>query len=146
MIYQIEYDYELLFEEPIRLPTTNEEVSMLSFYVRFGTLVSSKNAATKKVIINGDHFLLSELLKVSYSNRTKKLNYQLNEIYTEGYEIASYYVGVGRFSVSPRKSNKDEFFWIIENYGEKIMSDSELQTNLYRIFEADTSKGKDNHE
>lgn len=134
-MYQVEYDYELLLEEIITLATTNEEVSMLSFYVRFGTLFSSKEEAIKKVIINGHHFLLSDLLTVSYSNETKQITYQLNENYTEGYEIASYYVGVGRFHVSPRKSNKDEFFWIIENYGEKIISDSKLQTNLYKIFE-----------
>lgn len=137
MIYQIEYDYELLFEEPIRLPTTNEEVSMLSFYVRFGTLFPSKEDTTKKIIISDKYFSLSDLLSVSYSNETKQLTYQLNDKYTEGYDIVSYYVGVGRNSVSPRKSNKDEFFWIIENFGEKIISDSKLQTNLFKIFKND---------
>ncbi|MGK0607105.1 hypothetical protein [Enterococcus gilvus] len=140
MMYQVEYDYELLLDEPITLSTTKEEVSMLSFYVRFGTLFSSKEEAIKKVIINGQHVLLSDLLTVSYSKETKKITYQLNENYTEGYEIASYYVGVGRLSVSPRKSTKDEFFWIIENYGEKIMTDSKLQTNLYKIFEYDNEQ------
>ncbi|WP_314576452.1 hypothetical protein [Enterococcus gilvus] len=74
---------------------------MLSFYVQFGTLFPSKKETLKKVIINGHHFRLSDLLAVSYSKETEQITYQLNENYSEG-----------RLSVSPRKSNKDEIFRI----------------------------------
>ncbi|HFX3760013.1 hypothetical protein [Enterococcus sp. DIV0996a] len=133
MNYQIEYDYELYLDEPLLFPTIKELVSMISFDVRFGTVFSSEKAVIKKIKMDGEYFSLWEILHVIYKKQNQCLEFQLDKRYKEAYEITTFQLGIGEDEINIRKSNKQEFEWILSNCSNHIYSDQVLQTNLVKI-------------
>lgn len=127
MKYQLEYDRVLLCDRPFRLEKTGEIITDISFSVRFGTVFQGETLNEQKVEIGETFSDLSSLLRVSYSQETKKFEFHLHEEYKDGYEICEYYVGVGEGMTVPRLCSKEEFDQIIEEYGDKFSSDPALQ-------------------
>lgn len=128
MKYQLEYDRVLLCDRPFKLEKTGEIVTDVSFYVRFGTVFQGERLNEQKVQIGETFSNLSSLLRVSYSQETKKFEFHLHEEYKDGYEICEYFVGVGEGMTVPRQCSKEEFYQIIEEYGEYFSSDPVLQS------------------
>lgn len=133
MKYKLEYSRELLSKEPFVLEEMGEIVSGLSFYVRFGTVFESDQAIELKVEVAKSFHNLSDLLKVSYSNETKKFEFLIHEEYKDNYEITSYFVDVGEVLIIPRICSKDEFYHIIQKYGERFPTDQSLQSCSYGV-------------
>ncbi|MBL1227204.1 hypothetical protein [Enterococcus sp. BWR-S5] len=127
MKYQLEYDRVLLCDRPFKLEKTGEIITDISFYVRFGTIFQGETLNEQKVEVGETFSDLSSLLRVSYSQETKKFEFHLHEEYKDGYEICEYFVGVGEGMTVPRICSKEEFDQIIEEYGEYFSSDPALQ-------------------
>lgn len=131
MKYQLEYDRVLLCDRPFKLEKTGEIITDISFSVRFGTVFQGETLNEQKVEIGETFSDLSSLLRVSYSQETKKFEFHLHEEYKDGYEICEFYVGVGEGMTVPRLCSKEEFYQIIEEYGDYFSSDPALQCCSY---------------
>jgi hypothetical protein len=135
MKYQLEYSRDLIADESFVIKETNERISGLSFYVRFGTVFEGDQPSEQKVEVAESLYCLSDLLKVSYSKETQEFDFLLHDGYTDGYEVVSYYICVGNLVLEPKECSKLDFNHIIQVYGDKFSTDNALQCCSYGIHE-----------
>lgn len=131
MKYQLEYDKVLIADKPFILEETGELVTDLSLFIRFGTVFQGENGTEVKVEVGDSYHCLSDLLRVSYSQSARSLDFHLNGAYEEGYEVSGYFISVGDVISFPRECSKEEFNKIIFKYGQHFSSDHSLQNCSY---------------
>lgn len=126
MKYQLEYDKVLIADKPFILEETGELITDLTLFIRFGTIFQGESGEEVKVEVGNSYYCLSDLLRVSYSQATRSLDFHLNAAYEEGYEVSCYFIGIGEGMI-PREITEELFNKIILKYGQHFSSDYSLQ-------------------
>lgn len=138
MYYQLSYD-KCLNADSFYLEESKEWVIGVSMILRFTPIFSSSEVENEDyeqtIQLSNTRSNLSNLVKISYDNKSKSFSFLEHQEIKGKYEITGYTKDVIRDREStfaePTSISRQEFDFIIEKYGHFFHSDSDLQNLSY---------------
>ena len=144
MYYQLLYD-KIIDAETFYYKEKNEWLNGLSLYLRFDPIfyVENKQKSKEQMIqLKNERSLLNCLVRVSYDNQTRKLSFHDHEEIKGKYRVAKYYKLVTDEEYSgwceEEKISKEEFYFLIQHYGQHFHNDFSLQSCSYGWHEIES--------
>ncbi|WNF91629.1 hypothetical protein [Vagococcus fluvialis] len=116
MKYQLEHDKSLNAVKPFLYEETDEILTGVSLWLRFEPKFESKEN-NPLIKVKGQMQGYNQLIKVGFNNEIKEFSFSNKS--NIGYEVVSY---------SKAVAEKEEFDFIINNYGSLFENDNSLQT------------------